>query len=270
LNHAWRVVATGASFAVFGVGGLLLRVLAFPALQGCVRDPLRQRRIARRWVQRSFAVFIELMRRLGVLTWEIHGGERLQRQGLLVLANHPTLIDVVFLVSLLPNAGCVVKSKAARNPFFRGPVRACDYIANDDGTGLIDDCVAAVRAGGNLVIFPEGTRSVPQQPLRLQRGAARIAVRGGLNITPVRIHCSPPTLVKGQKWYRIPPRRFHVRIEVGEDLAIGPFLAHPSAVRENLAARRLTAYLTDYFSGRVLHASVGAGNQGAHHFLAGS
>jgi 1-acyl-sn-glycerol-3-phosphate acyltransferase len=146
----------------------------------------------------------------------------------------------------------VIKPAAARNPFFRGPVRACDYITNEDGVGLIDDCVAAVRAGGNLIIFPEGTRSVPGQPLRLQRGAARIAVRGGLNITPVHIDCSPPTLAKGQKWYHIPPRRFHMRIEVGEDLAIGPYLMTPhGAMPENRAARRLTQYLAGYFSAPV-------------------
>jgi 1-acyl-sn-glycerol-3-phosphate acyltransferase len=270
LNYSWRVVATGISFAGFGIGGLLLRVLIFPPLQWCVRNRLRQQRIARRWLQRSFVLFIESMRRLGVLTWEVHGRERLQRDGLLVLANHPTLLDVVFLVALLPNTNCVVKSAAARNPFFRGPVRACGYIANDDSMGLIDDCIAAVRAGENLVIFPEGTRSVPGQALRLQRGAARIAVRGELNITPVRIACTPSTLTKGQKWYRIPPRRFHVRIEVDSDLAISSFLAGGNAARENLTVRQLTKYLTNYFSGVISHANAGAGNQGAHRFLAGA
>ena len=134
----------------------------------------------------------------------------LQRNGLLILANHPTLIDVVLLVSLLPNADCVVKHAVARNPFMRGPVRAAGYVANSDGAGLVDDCIAAVHAGGNLVIFPEGTRTEPGQPLRLQRGAANIAVRGRLDITPVRITCTPLTLTKGQKWYRVPSRRFHV------------------------------------------------------------
>ncbi len=244
------MVGTGLSFAAFGIGGLLLRATVFPLLQLCVRNPLRRRRIARRWVQCGFAAHVELMRRLGVLTWEIHGRERLDRDGLLVLANHPTLIDVVFLVSLLPNADCVVKSAVARNPFMRGPVRACGYIANDDGVGLIDDCIAAVRAGGNLVIFPEGTRTVPGWPLRLQRGAANIAVRGGLDVTPVRIRCTPPTLTKGEKWYRVPPRRFHVKIEVGEDLPVRSFLngAGEGSGRENLAARRLTEHLADYFS----------------------
>ncbi|HHA2550962.1 1-acyl-sn-glycerol-3-phosphate acyltransferase [Stenotrophomonas maltophilia] len=222
LDHAWRVFGTGLSFVAFGLGGLLLGVLVMPVLL--------------------------LMRGLGVMTYEIEGGERLQRDGLLVLANHPTLIDVVCLISLLPNADCVVKRAVACNPFMRGPVRAAGYISNDDGAGLVDDCVAAVHAGGTLVIFPEGTRSVPGQPPRLQRGAANIAVRGRIDVTPVRITCSPPTLTKGQKWYRVPSRRFHVRLQIGEDIPIAPFLAEDDSPRgDALAARRVTEHLSRYF-----------------------
>ncbi|MGB3394454.1 MAG: lysophospholipid acyltransferase family protein [Stenotrophomonas sp.] len=246
LNHAWRVLGTGLSFLAFGVGGLLGGLL-FPLLL-LIGDCQRRQCVSRRLVQRSFAAHVGIMRKLGVLTWEISGRERLQRDGLLILANHPTLIDVVLLVSLLPNADCVVKQAVARNPCMRGPVRATGYIANDDGVGLVDDCIAAVHAGGNLVIFPEGTRSVPGQPPKLQRGAANIAVRGGLDITPVRITCTPPTLSKGQKWYRVPSRRFHVQVEVGEDIPIAPFLTEAGTPRgEALAARRVTDHLTRYF-----------------------
>ena len=250
IDHAWRVVGTGLSFLAFGVGGLFLGTFVLPPILWLVRDPDRRRRWSRRIVQRSFAAHVELMRRLGVMTYEIRGRERLARDGLLVLANHPTLIDVVLLVSLLPNADCVVKSAVARNPFMRGPVRAAGYVANDDGAGLVEDCIAAVRAGGNLVIFPEGTRTTPGQPVRLQRGAANIAVRGRLDITPVRITCSPPTLGKGNKWYQVPSRRFHVTLDVEDDLPIDAFISRDTDMpgREHLAARRLTEYLTEYFS----------------------
>lgn len=246
LDRTWRIVGTGLSFLAFGVGGLLLGLLAFPAINLLVRDRVRRRQMARRLVQRSFAFHVELMRTLGVLTYEIRGRERLQRDGLLILANHPALIDVVFLVSLLPNADCVVKSALARNPFTRGPVRAAGYVCNDDGAGLVDDCIAAVRRGGNLVIFPEGTRTRRDAPLRLQRGAANIAVRGGLDVTPVRLSYSPMTLGKGEKWYRVPARRFHVVVDVQPDLEIAPFIEGASG--EAVAARRLTDHLTRYFA----------------------
>jgi len=258
LGHLWRVFGTGLSFLAFGLGGLLLRVLVIPPLQWGVRDPARRRRWSRRLVQASFASHVELMRRLGLMTWEVRHRERLQRDGLLILANHPTLIDVVFLISLLPNADCVVKSAVARNPFMRGPVSAAGYVANDDGAGLVEDCIAAVRAGGNLVIFPEGTRTRRGEPLKLQRGAANIAVRGRLDITPVRITCEPMTLGKGEKWYRVPSRRFHVVIDVQEDLPITRFLdgVEPASGGEAAAARRLTDYLAHYFGGEQARAGT--------------
>lgn len=246
VNRLWRVLATGLSFLAFGLGGVLFGLLVFPALNLGVRDLARRRRLARRLVQRSFAFHIELMRLLGVLTYEIRGRERLQREGLLVLANHPTLIDVVFLISLLPNADCVVKPALARNPFTRGPVRAASYVHSDEGAGLVEDCIAAVRRGGNLVIFPEGTRSCRNSPPRLRRGAANIAVRGGLDITPVRISCTPMTLGKGEKWYCVPANRFHVVLDVQPDIEIAPF--RDGEQGDALAARHLTDYLTRYFA----------------------
>jgi len=109
------VIGTGISFLTFGLGGLFLRMFVIPPMQWFIRDDLKRQRRVRRVVQRSFWLFVEWMRVLGVMTYEIHGRERLHRDGLLVLANHPTLIDVVLLVSLLPNADCVVKSAVARN-----------------------------------------------------------------------------------------------------------------------------------------------------------
>ncbi|MCB5532142.1 1-acyl-sn-glycerol-3-phosphate acyltransferase, partial [Erysipelatoclostridium ramosum] len=67
--------------------------------------------------------------------------------------------------------------------------------------------------------FPEGTRSRPGQALKMQRGAAQIALRGGLDITPVRIQCEPLGLYKGQPWWTVAKRPLRFNIEVGDDLA---------------------------------------------------
>lgn len=256
LDHAWRVFGTAVSFAAFGLGGVLLGLLVFPLLRLAVRDQARLGRLARRLVQRSFAGHVWLMRRLGVMTWEIHGAERLRRPGLLVLANHPTLIDVVCLIGMIEEADCVVKSRLATNPFTRGPLRAAGYVFNDNGAGLVQDCIDSVRAGKNLVIFPEGTRTPRGEVLGpLQRGAANIAIRGALDVTPVVIRCTPPTLGKGEKWYRVPSRRFHMRIEVLPDIPVAPFLAGSA---EALAARRLTGHLETTFKTELARAGAGS------------
>ena len=256
VDRAWRVVATGLSFAAFGLGGVLLGLLVFPLLRLAIRDRSRLREVARAVIRRAFAGHFGLMHRLGVLTWEARGLERLDRRGLLVLANHPTLIDVVFLVSRIPDADCVVKSALARNPFTRGPVMATGYIFNDDGAGLVEDCIASVRGGRNLLIFPEGTRTPAGAHLGpLQRGAANIAVRGVIDVTPVVIRCVPRTLGKGEKWYRVPSRRFHISVEVLPDIPVSDYLG--PGVGEPMAARRLTDALAALFKTELARAGAG-------------
>lgn len=247
LNLYWRVVATGISFGVFGIGGLVLRLLVFPLLNLLVWR--RERRVAwsRTVIRLAFRAYVELMRMLGVLRYEIRGQERLERGGLLILANHPTLIDTVFLMAFVKNADCIVKADLWNNPFTRGPVRAAGYINNAGGADLVDDCIASLRRGNNLIVFPEGTRTPLDGAISMKRGAANIAVRGARDMTPVLIRCRPATLGKGEKWWRVPPRRVQFEIEVQEDLAIGQFAG---AVSDVIAARQLTDFLQDYFTGK--------------------
>ena len=244
LDRPWRVLATGFCFAMFGLGGLLLRLIVFPPLALLVRESQRRAELARAAIHWCFRAFIELMRLVGVLRYDIIGRERLQRRGLLILANHPTLIDVVFLISLIEHAVCVVKAPLKRNPFTRGPVMAAAYICNDAPQGVINDCAQAFASGGNLLVFPEGTRTAEDGIIRLRRGAAQIAIRCRNDITPVTVSCVPRSLTKHLAWYQVPIRPMHFRIEILDDIAIAPYLNEPEA----LAARRLTDDLTRYFS----------------------
>lgn len=243
LNRVWRVAATGGCFAVFGLGGLVVRCVVYPALLLGVRQPVRRQQLSQAVIHHSFRWFVALMRGVGVLSYEVRGLPRLQRRGLLILANHPSLIDVVFLISLVRHADCIVKAGLARNPFTRGPIQAAGFITNSGGAELLDDCLHSLRAGNNLIIFPEGTRTPLQGRAKLQRGAAHVAVRGGIDITPVHIRCSLPMLTKGAPWWRVPASKPHFSIEVREDIAVQPFCTQAGA--EALAARHVTDHLSE-------------------------
>ena len=246
MSWCWRVLATGLSFAVFGAGGLALRLLVFPLLNLVVRRPEDRVTAARALIRRAFRAYVELMRVLGVLRYEVRGLERLDREGLLILANHPTLIDTVFLMAFVKNADCIVKGALWDNPFTGGPVRAAGYVNNGGGAGLVDDCIASLESGNNLIVFPEGTRTAGDGLIRMKRGAANIAVRGARAMTPVLIRCEPATLGKGAKWWHAPPRKVLIQIDVQADLAIEPF--KEGGVSDVMATRHLTEFLQDYFS----------------------
>ncbi|MFO1394629.1 MAG: lysophospholipid acyltransferase family protein [Steroidobacteraceae bacterium] len=216
--YPWRLFGTATSFALFGLGGVLLGAVVFPLLRLLPGSPRARRARARAIVRGSFRLFIGYMTRTGTISYEIAGRERLGRPGQLIVANHPSLIDVVFLLAFAPDAGCVVKSALFRNPFTRGAVREAGYCSNATTAEMIEASVAALEQGQSLIIFPEGTRTRPGQPTDFHRGAASVAIRAARVVTPVFIRVSPTTLTKSEPWYHIPYRRPHWKFRVGADL----------------------------------------------------
>lgn len=214
LNYGWRVVATGYNFAFFFIGGLVLALTALPLARLLPGTAARKNERARAVVHRIFRYFVWQMQITGCIRVEVRDRARLAAcDGLLVVANHPTLIDVVLLIALLPRASCVVKAELFRSATLRGVVRATGYISNSDPESLLRQCRDSFAAGQSIIVFPEGTRSRTGEPLQFQRGAAQIAVRCNADVAPVLITCEPPMLRKGEPWYRVPPRRGEIVVQ---------------------------------------------------------
>lgn len=245
LNYCWRVIATGLSFALFGVGGILIALLmtAFFALTPFGADT--KQNIARKMISAAFRFFVNFMRLCGLLTFEVRGEECFSVPGRLLVANHPSLIDVVFLISLIRNADCIVKEGLRHNLFMRGPIFAASYMGNDT-PDLIQQCGDSLARGGQLIVFPEGARTVPGCTLRFQRGAANIAISSRCDITPILIVCHPATLQKHQKWYHIASARPHYVFTALPPIAIEPYLNDDEP--QGRCARRLTTFLEGYFT----------------------
>ena len=245
-NYYWRLLATGFCFFTFGLG-VVLACLALLPLELAAGDRAKKQRAARRLIGTMFRGFVLLMRSTGALIVRVDGEERLRSPGSkLVVANHPTLIDVVVLLSLIPDAVCIVKAELERSLFIRFLLRRTGYITNSSADSLLGGCAEAFARGDSVLVFPEGTRSVPGEPLKFLRGAAQIALRCRKDLTPVVITCRPPALLKGQKWYEIPADEpVSMRFSTGSDISIDGFLTPNEGI--SLASRKLTRHLTDYF-----------------------
>ena len=247
LNYFWRLFATGLSFCIFGLAGVFLRAIIFPVLELFSTSPQQNKLWAQRWVHYGFYFFIGFMHRVGVMKYEINGLDKLNKSRQLIIANHPTLIDIVFLMSRMPVANCIVKEKLWHNPFMKGAVVNAGYISNADPEKTISESVKCLKSGGVMVIFPEGTRSVPGEKYKFQRSAAHIALQANAKVTPVTITCSPSTLTKQEKWYQIPKQRFHLVMSVGDDIVLDDFLAIEP---KTIAVRRLNRYFQAYFENK--------------------
>jgi 1-acyl-sn-glycerol-3-phosphate acyltransferase len=243
VNRIWRWLATGFFFALFGIGGLLLSIIWFNLLRLIIRQPDRLHRMTLNSIRNSFRFFLSGLRRVGVMDYRFTGDEKFQQDtGCLIVANHPSLLDYVILASRMPRCDCIVKQALLQNPFLSGVIKAAGYLINSGSDALLQACETRLQAGGTLLIFPEGTRSLPEKPMTLQRGAANIALRAGCDVRIVHISCQPPMLTKNGKWYEIPRVKPQFVITVADKVKAEDFLDE-SDLSPALAARRLTQYL---------------------------
>jgi 1-acyl-sn-glycerol-3-phosphate acyltransferase len=248
IARAWRALRTGIAFASFGVLALLLVVTWIPWIRLTCRDPAQRQLRVQNVVNRTYGRFMGLMIGLGLMHFRGFGLERLKPPGILVVANHPTLIDMVAVASQMPSGDVITKQGNAENPFMRDVIRATGYVVATGGKEVVETCAARLRSGRSLVVFPEGTRSPARALGHFHRGAARIALASGRDLLPVLVTCDPPTLMRGQPWYDVPDRPFEYTLRVGEPIAVRAYCeALERGESRGRVARRLTAELREFF-----------------------
>jgi 1-acyl-sn-glycerol-3-phosphate acyltransferase len=213
MDRISRIVKTGLAFALFGVGGLVIGILVFPLLLLFAprRDLSRHSRAVIAW---CFRTFMWLVQALNVITFEHKNLSRVT-PGTILIANHPSLIDIVLIAGWLPNANCVVKPGLFKNPFLAGPVYAAGYI-NSQAADLADQISQTLLSGETVIVFPEGTRTVPGQTMKFKRGAAHLALQTDARLQPVSITVSPTTLTKAESWWQVPASNAHFEVTVHE------------------------------------------------------
>jgi len=248
-SRLWRILWTAISFVHVGIVCLLLGLVFFPIIR--VGPGTREEKEIRsqRWVHRAVRNFFSILELLQVARLRCDNVERLRQPGMLVVVNHPTLLDAFSLIALMPQADCVVKASHFHNPFLAGAARGAGYIPNTNGPGLVADCVDRLERGRSVIIFPEGTRSNLNSLGPLARGAAYVALKAGCNPLPVTIQCEPATLYRGSAWWDVPERGFTLTLTVDEPLNVKEIIQEPMAVPR--AARVLNAALKDHFERRL-------------------
>lgn len=181
------------------------------------------RALGRAAVARGYAFFWWLACRSGLLRMDARALDAIAAErGLIVVANHPSLLDALMLVARLPHAACVMKASLMRNPFLGPGARLAGYIRNDSAHGMVRLAVDELRAGGQLVLFPEGTRTVhaPVNPFR--PGFTLIAKLAQAPIQTVFIDTDSPYLGKGWPLGRLPPLPIVFTVRLGRRFAPSP------------------------------------------------
>jgi 1-acyl-sn-glycerol-3-phosphate acyltransferase len=211
--QALRIGFCGAAFAAFGIGWVLLAWVFLPLAFAWPGSAFQRHRRCQQLVRRTWILFHRYMRVTGLIDFDPRRPLTALPAPAVIIANHPTLVDVTALLSAIGPACFIVKRPLFDNPIVGPLMRLCGHICNHaDGPSVVDQAVARIREGHSVLLFPEGTRSPLGRMERFRLGAFEIARRAGVPIVPIAISAQPPALYKGIAWHAIP--RVTVKMEL--------------------------------------------------------
>lgn len=221
MNFCSRILLSAYESVVFCVGlfwfGLLLLLWSSIAVVLSPLLPVRLgRRLGRAAIMATFRLALGCLTLSGRFHFDLSALDALRgEKSLIIASNHPSLWDAVLVVSRLPDVACIMKADLVHNIFLGGGARLARYICNASLRKMIMLAVDDVRRGGQLLLFPEGTRTVrhPIGPLTGSIGV--IANRANVPIQTVFIETESAFLGKGWPIYKKPQLPITYRVRLG-------------------------------------------------------
>ena len=185
--YYYRCFAKLFMIFLIGFGSIILGALCFTFLRIFVHPQKNFKKAARTLVSYSFKLYIGLCTIFGLVRTRVNNKEKYKNlKSCIVVANHPSALDMVYIISLVPNAVCVVNSYLTKTPL--AFVIKQIYLVNSlDFFELQECCKKELSEGANIIIFPEGTRTPRHGSYKYKRGAARIALASSCPVQPIYI-----------------------------------------------------------------------------------
>jgi 1-acyl-sn-glycerol-3-phosphate acyltransferase len=239
----WDMTATLGAFAYWGIFGLLFTAVSIPLI--LVLPCPVAKKLGRGMLHRAFRVFVRYLKVTDLVHADLESLDALRDQDgpVIIAPNHTSLWDAVFVISKLPQPICIMKEAILKNPFLGGGARLAGYIPNGSSARMVKDAADALQNGGQLLLFPEGTRT--RREARwinpLGGGCALIAKRAGVPVRPVFIRSNTRFLEKGWPLWKKPELPIRLSFELGA----------PVRVEEGESAHEFTKRLEEIFEGNL-------------------
>ena len=151
-----------------------------------------------------YSLSLRFLRLFYLTYWQpvVVGLEHVPRRGpLLLVSNHPTVLDGLLLGSVLPRrVRFLVSHEPFKIPLVSAWLRALGFLPVGGGSGALERVWENLRRGDCLGIYPEGTptHSYELQPFR--QGCALLAQWSGAPVIPVTIYGSEALFPEGCHW----------------------------------------------------------------------
>lgn len=166
------------------------------------------------------------------ITWRVEGWENLPEGPAILLPKHQSTWETFWLPSYMPRQlTFVYKRELHWVPFFGWAMKSLNMINIDRSKG--QDAFEQVVTQGTqhlherwwIVIFPEGTRTLPGSTRRYKTGGVRLAVRTGTPVVPIAVN-------SGERW----PRKAFLKTPGEVTVVIGKPIAPEGRTVDELGA----------------------------------
>ena len=178
-----RGTAVVLLFVFFGLGALFLRYCIFPFQKTKMKNY--------ETLQKSWQFFVRLVIKLKLIELKVDNIEKISTiKNSIVVSTHPSFIDIVILMSIIPHSTCFVGERLARNPFFKGMVELLFILDAKSIDEWLEKTCQKLDDGLNVIIFPMGIRHKKNETPKIRRGTALIAQKSNKNIVMLDLNTS--------------------------------------------------------------------------------
>lgn len=209
-----RLLLFTVMLTFFGLGSLILGFIVFPILKILSKSSKTYKIRCTKLINKSWKILVKMLEYTGIIN-VYTDKEILEIKNKIIVASHPTYIDILLLMAYIPNSLCVIKSSILKNCIMKNVVKSL-YITNDGSVkDFLNKAKVALEEGFNLIIFPTGKRVGYGEEVHIHKGAAQLAIKSGFSIVPLKITTSEPFMTKKHSLFQLGKKtvRFDIKIQ---------------------------------------------------------
>ena len=214
-------------FFIFGIGAVILNFLLFPFIKN-------NKELCSDIIHNTWRFFVNLMMFLKLFRLDVKNLEKIENK--VIVSTHPSFIDIVILIALIPRSTCFVKKELAHNPILKNLVTSIFITHEVELDELKSESKKMLDRGFNVIIFPSGIRHRRDEFPKIRKGASLVALNAGKNIVPIKMFSDRDFLFINQPFYAVSDRCVNFEIEQMREINIADFIGES----EIITKQRLT------------------------------
>ena len=183
-----RSVLVLLSFVIFGIGAIFLNFIIFPMAKFFLKD--RQLLyFYSETIYNTWKWFVRILIFFKIIKLNITDLDNIKQiKQKIIVATHPSFIDILILIALIPRTTCIVKYSLSKNPILFNLVNSIFIMEDESLENLKEHTKRMIDNGFNVVIFPMGIRHRRNEFPKIKKGAATIAMNANCNIVALKYY----------------------------------------------------------------------------------